>query len=101
MVKHIILWTLKADLNEVEKERIKQHIKMALEGLHGKIQGLREIKVNINPLSSSNAELMLDSLFDSEEALKGYSIHPQHIAVANKYVRPYTATRTCMDYIIS
>lgn len=100
MVKHIILWTLKSDLNDNDKEKIKQHIKMALEGLSGKISGLREIKININPLPSSNAELMLESLFDSEEALKGYSTNPMHIAVADKYVRPYTAIRICMDYII-
>ncbi len=100
MVKHIILWTLKADISDSEKLKIKQHIKMALEGLSGKIIGLREIKVNIEPLASSNAELMLDSLFDSEEALKGYSTNPLHVAVADKYVRPYTATRVCMDYKI-
>ena len=98
MVKHIILWTLKSDIHD--KEKIKQHIKMALEGLNGKIPGLKEIKVNISPLASSNAELLLDTLLESEEALSGYSNHPLHIAVADKYVRPYTATRTCMDYII-
>ncbi len=99
MVKHIILWTLKAE-NDAEKQRIKTHIKMALEGLSGKIPGLREIKVNINPLPSSNADLMLDSLFDSEEALKNYSTHHLHVAVADKYVRPYTANRNCIDYQI-
>ncbi len=100
MVKHVILWTLKPDLSDEEKQRIKAHIKMALEGLAGKISGLREIKINISPLASSSAELMLDSLFDSEEALKGYSVNPLHVAVADKYVRPYTATRVCMDYTI-
>ncbi len=100
MVKHVILWTLKPEIPDNEKLKIKQHIKMALEGLSGKIPGLREIKVNISPLESSNAELMLDSLFDSEQALKAYSTHPLHVAVANKYVRPFTATRVCMDYII-
>ena len=98
MVKHIILWTLKSDIADSEKLKIKQHIKMALEGLKGKIPGLIEIKVNIEPLESSNAELMLDSTFENEQSLKEYSTHPLHVAVANKYVRPYTATRSCMDY---
>lgn len=100
MVKHVILWTLKSDINELEKLKIKQHIKMALEGLYGKIPGLKEIKVNINPLPTSNADIMLDSLFENEAALKTYATHPSHVAVADKYVRPYTATRTCMDYTI-
>ena len=98
MVKHVILWTLKSDINELEKLKVKQHIKMALEGLHGKISGLKEIKVILDPLPSSNADIMLDSLFENEASLKAYATHPSHVAVADKYVRPYTATRTCMDY---
>lgn len=100
MVKHVILWTLKSDINELEKLKVKQHIKMALEGLNGKISGLKEIKVILDPLPSSNADIMLDSLFENEASLKAYAIHPSHVAVADKYVRPYTATRTCMDYTI-
>ena len=59
-----------------------------------------DITVNIDPLSSSNADLMLDSTFESEEALKGYSSHPAHVAVANEKVRPFTSVRTCMDYVV-
>ncbi len=100
MIKHVILWTLKAELTEEEKAKIKQEIKIGLEGLAGKIAGLSEIKVNINPMPSSNADLMLDSSFESEQALKDYSVHPLHVKVANEKVRPYTATRTCLDYIV-
>lgn len=100
MIKHVILWTLKADFSDEEKERIKCEIKEALEGLAGKIPGLLEIKVNINPLPSSNADLMLDSYFENEEALKCYATHPLHVAAANEKVRPFTATRSCMDYQI-
>ena len=98
MIKHIILWTLKSDISDEEKLKIKQHIKMALEGLKGKIPGLTDIKVKIEPLPNSNAELMLDSTFESPEALKNYSTHPAHVAVANGKVRPYTASRSCLDF---
>ena len=100
MVKHVILWKLKDDYSGVEIERIKVGIKEGLEGLKGVVPGLVEIKVNTEPLRSSNCDLMLDSLFESEEALKGYSNHPKHVEVANLKVRPYTASRTCMDYEI-
>ncbi|MCI5501976.1 MAG: Dabb family protein [Lachnospiraceae bacterium] len=100
MVKHVILWTLKDEFTEDEKKEIKKGIKEGLEGLQGKIPGLKEIKVNINGLSSSNADLMLDSTFEDEESLKGYAVHPEHVAVADGKVRPYTATRTCLDYEI-
>ena len=46
-----------------------------------------------------------DELSDAEkaavksfEALKGYAVHPAHVAVADGKVRPYTKTRVCMDY---
>ncbi len=98
MVKHIILWTLKDELVGDEKEQVKKGIKEGLEGLAGKIPGMIDIKVYTEGLASSNADLMLDSSFESEEALKGYSVHPEHVAVANSKVRPYTKLRSCLDF---
>ncbi len=100
MVKHIILWTLK-EMSDSEKESVKAGIKEGLEGLKGKIPGLVDINVNTNGrLASSTADLMLDSTFESEEALKGYSTHPEHVAVADSKVRPFTASRACLDFEI-
>ncbi len=98
MVKHIILWTLKDEYGKDEKENIKAGIKAGLEGLKGKIPGLIDIKVNTVPLPSSNCDVMLDSTFEDEASLKGYSVHPAHVDVANTKVRPFTASRVCMDY---
>ena len=99
MVKHVILWTLKDELSEAEKAEVKKGIKEGLEGLKGVIPGLVDIKINTDGLPSSNADLMLDSTFDDEEALKAYSVNPAHVAVADGKVRPYTKTRTCLDYM--
>ena len=98
MVRHVILWQLKDEISGSEKEIVKKGIKEGLEGLKGKIEGLVEIKGNENPLPSSNADVMLDSLFESADALKNYSTHPAHVEVANGKVRPYTKARTCMDF---
>ena len=98
MVKHVILWQLKDEYSAQQKEDIKKGIKDGLESLAGKIPGLIDIKVNINGLDSSNADLMLDSSFEDEESLKGYAIHPEHVAVADGKVRPYTKSRVCLDY---
>ena len=98
MVKHIILWTLK-EMNEAQKEAVKAGIKEGLEGLKGKIPGLVDIKVITGGrLPSSTADLMLDSTFETEEALKAYSKHPKHVAVADSKVRPFTASRACLDF---
>ena len=100
MVKHVILWTLKEEFSAEQKAEIKRGIKEGLEGLAGQIPGLLEIRINIEPLPSSNCDLMLDSLFEDESALKGYAVHPAHLAVANGKVRPFTASRVCMDYCV-
>ncbi len=98
MVKHIILWTLKDEYSEEEKVQIRAGIKEGLEGLKGQIPGMIDISVRTEYLPSSTVDVMLDSTFESAEALKGYSKHPKHVAVADSKVRPYTANRACIDY---
>ena len=99
MTKHIILWRLREDLTEEEKQNVKRDIKAGLEGLAGRIPGLLDIKVNIEGrLDSSNADVMLDSTFTDEAALRAYAVHPAHVAVADSKVRPFTCLRTCLDY---
>ncbi len=86
-------------MSDSEKESVKKEIKEGLEGLKGKIPGLVDIKVNTEGrLGSSTADLMLDSTFESADALKEYSKHPVHVAVADSKVRPFTAGRTCLDF---
>ena len=79
MVKHVILWQLKDELSAEEKAAVKAGIKEGLEALAGKIPGLTEIKVQTEGLASSNADVMLDSTFEDEAALKGYAVHPEHL----------------------
>ena len=76
MVKHIILWKLRSEMSASEKQSAAKAIKEGLESLQGQVPGL------------------------SEEALKGYAVHPAHVAVANGVVRPNTELRTCLDYEI-
>lgn len=100
MVKHIILWTLK-EMSEDEKNRVKADIKAGLEGLAGQIPGLLDIKVvTEGRLETSNADLMLDSSFESFDALKNYAVHPAHVKVADEKVRPFTAARSCLDFVV-
>ena len=41
---------------------------------------------------------MLDALLDDAASLKGYAVNPNHVKVADTYVRPYTVVRSCLDY---
>ena len=97
MVKHIILWKLKEEYNN---DLIKNDIKNSIEGLLGVVPGLIEIKVQIEKLDSSNVDVMLYSVLESEEALKEYAIHPEHVKVANTKVRPFVENRACIDFVV-
>ena len=96
MVKHIILWQLRDDI--ADKAEVKAGIKAGLESLKGRIPGLLDIRVRIAGLASSNADVMLDSSFADAASLKGYATHPEHVAVADAKVRPFTKTRLCLDF---
>lgn len=98
MVKHIILWQLKDELSAEEKKEVRAGIKAGLEGLQGQVPGLVDIRVQTEYLASSNVDVMLDSTFEDEAALKGYAVHPAHVEVADTKVRPYTKTRACIDF---
>ena len=100
MVKHVIVWTLKDEYSLQEKEEIKRGIKEGLEGLKGKVPGLLDIKVYTEGLASSNGDLMLDSTLTDEAALKGYAVHPDHVAVADGKVRPFVKQRSCFDMVV-
>ena len=98
MVKHIILWKIDENFSEKEKQKIMSDAKRELEALKGKVPGLLEIKLQTTKLPSSNADMMLDSTLESEDALKGDQVHPDHVAVANGFVRPFTSERLCLDF---
>jgi len=98
VVKHVIIWKLKDNIAGTEKEKVLREMKQNLEALVGKVPGLTRLEIVTAPLPSSNADVMLDSDLESEAALAGYQSHPEHVAVANTFVRPFTEVRLCMDY---
>lgn len=95
MVKHIILWKLKEEFNN---DNIKNDMKVALEALVGVIPGLLEMKIQIEKLPSSSADVMLYSVLESPEALSIYAKHPEHVKVADTKVRPFIETRLALDF---
>lgn len=98
MVKHVILWKMKEEFDDAKKAEIKAAAKENLEALVGKVPGLVSLEIHTEGLASSNADMMLDSVLEDEASLKGYAVHPSHVAVADTYVRPFMQTRLCLDY---
>ena len=58
MFRHVILWQLKDELSQEEKEKVKIGVKQGLEGLKGKIPGLLDIHVYTGGAACSNADMM-------------------------------------------
>lgn len=95
MVKHIILWKLKDEL--ADKKAAAAEVKSRLESLAGRIPGLVSIEVHTDALPSSNADMMLCSLFTDADALAGYQTNPLHVEAAT-YVRSVVVQRLCLDF---
>ena len=98
MVKHMIIWKLKQDI--ADKKSVAISIKKALEGLEGKIDGLLKMNILIEKFDSSAGDIMMESLFVDEKALKEYQKHPMHVEVANGVVRPNVENRLSFDFEI-
>ncbi len=98
MINQIIPGKLKTTLSDAEKAEIKGNIDKGMSSLVGVIPGLVSSEVRTECLPSSNCDVMLESRFETVEALNAYRIDARHNAVADKYVRPYVETRLCFDH---
>jgi hypothetical protein len=98
MVRHIVSYNYAEGFNASENEINAAKMKEELEGLVGVIDGLVSLQVLKSPLKTSEADLLLDSVFVNEKALQAYMVHPEHVRVATNYVRPVIRNRKCLDF---
>jgi hypothetical protein len=99
MIKHIIIWDFNDALSFEEKAESAAKIKKGLEELVGVVEGLREVTVYTDMLSTSNGDIMLDSVLEDEAALAAYAVHPAHLAVKD-YIGTVVKSRKCVDFKI-
>lgn len=97
MIKHIVQWNHRDHISEEERKENAQKIKQELEGLKDQIEGVISIDVIIEPLATSDRDIILDSVFETEEALQNYQVHPEHVRVA-AFVKECVQDRVCVDY---
>jgi len=91
MVKHIVMYTLK---EEVQKDEAVAFIASVLEPLVGKIPGLTHLEVR---RSYQGMDYALYSELESKEALAAYAVHPLHLAAKDQFSH-MIATRVSADY---
>lgn len=99
MVHHIVLWNFIPTLSAEEKENAAQKMKELLEPIAKLVDGTVSLEVITKGLPSGNKDVALISVFQTEEALKNYQVHPAHVK-AGEFVRSVTCDRACMDYEI-
>lgn len=97
MVRHIVAWNYADGYTKEENQKHAELMKKELENLKELIPGILSIELYIKPLGNSDSDLLLDSVFESEDALKNYITHPEHVRVGAEYVRPATKNRKCID----
>ncbi len=98
MVHHIVMWKWKAEIAEAQKEDLRNAMKEQLEGLVGKVPGLQTAAFVMAPLGSSTHDMALVTTMEKAEDIAVYAKHPEHVHVADTYVRPYVTERACLDY---
>jgi hypothetical protein len=100
MVKHISIWTLQDKCYGPNLESIKENIKTTLEGLNGKIPGLQSMIVFTDCLSSSNGDVALEAVFESEEAVKAYKQNELRLAATKDAIVPFVDTTRQVEFEI-
>ena len=91
MVKHIVLYTFKEDVNKDDAVKL---IASVLEPLVGKIPGLLHMEIR---RAFNGMDYALYSEFESADALAAYAVHPLHLE-AKSHFHHFIATRTAADY---
>ncbi len=99
MIKHLVLFKLKAFESEAAKTEKIGEIKKCLEALPAKIKVIKglEVGINMNPIEDFDIALRVD--VESMEALEIYAKHPDHVA-CGAMLRPVMQSRACVDYMV-
>lgn len=98
MVRHIVMFKLKAFDTEAEKTAKMQEIKEKLEALKEKIDVLRMIRVDFNCNPAETWDIILTTEMDTLADVNTYATHPEHVAVAKNIIGPVKTDRACVDY---
>ena len=91
MIKHIVMYTVK---EELDKDASVRFIASTLEPLVGKIPGLLHLEVR---RAYQGMDYALYSEFESRQALADYAVHPLHLEAKEKF-HHMLASRVAADY---
>jgi len=100
MIKHVVLFKFKDQAEGADKEENIRSLKSQLESLVGKIPEIKFFEIGLNFDTSPAAyDVILCSEFESEEALRRYQKHPEHMKIFD-FVKNACESRVLGDYIV-
>ncbi len=78
MIKHIVMWNIRGATAAEKSDGIAQ-LQRSFESLRGRIPGLLHLEIGVDASHIDYAcDVVLYSEFESQEALDGYAVHPEH-----------------------
>lgn len=99
MVKHTVLFQLRADLEPQQKTEVMECFRKGIMELPAQIACIRHIEVGFNINPEEKFDIALCGEFDTLADVDAYARHPLHVAVAAQ-LKPYVSARSCTDYEI-
>ena len=91
MIKHIVMWKLKDELQAA-------HFKAQLDSCRDLVPGMLEFEVATKTAGlEANCDVVLYSVFEDSAALAAYQNHPHHQLVSSG-LGPLRQTRSVLDY---
>lgn len=100
MIKHIVMWNIKDNIEGRTKLDNAKLVKAKLEELKDLVEEVVSLEVGINIVQGEGAkDVVLNVGFASLEDLDIYQEHPNHLKIV-KLVKPYLEGRVVIDYEI-
>jgi hypothetical protein len=97
MVKHIVFWNIK---EELDIEGVFEEMKVRVEAMNGEIPGLLKIELGRDFNDGEVAfDVALYTELEDKDALKVYQEHPMHLHV-KEFIGAVTSGRAVVDYEI-
>ena len=100
MIKHIVMWNVRGETPGERRGNIER-LRDEFESLRGRIPGLLRLELGVDTSRIDYAcDVVLYSEFDSQAALDGYAVHPEHLRV-KKALGDMRIARHQVDYAVA
>lgn len=99
MLKHIVMWRFRKDVDQLTPQQHARKMKQQLEDLRGVIEEIHSLECGIDMLrTSASFDLVLTLEVEDAAALARYANNPAHLLIAD-YAQRVTETRVVVDYL--